>query len=77
MRLLSMLFMTAILAATIQAQHHHDEELHFSHPLITESPSPDTKVRFDYFYRRFRADKTSEHSPRIEFEYAFRPTFSV
>ena len=62
---------------TVQAQHHHDEELHFSHPLITESPSPDTKVRFDYFYRRFKADKTSEHSPRVEFEYAFRPSFSV
>ena len=77
MRLLSILFITAILATTIQAQHHHDEELHFSHPLITESPSPDTKVRFDYFYRRFRADRTSEHSPRVEFEYAFRPTFSV
>jgi hypothetical protein len=77
MKLLSVLFITAILATTIQAQHHHDEELHFSHPLITESPSPDTKVRFDYFYRRFRADRTSEHSPRLEFEYAFRPTFSV
>jgi hypothetical protein len=77
MRLLSILFITAILATTVQAQHHHDEELHFSHPLITESPSPDTKVRFDYFYRRHRADRTSEHSPRVEFEYAFRPTFSV
>ena len=24
--------------------------LHFSHPLIAESPSPDTKVRLDYFF---------------------------
>ena len=77
MRLLSALLLTVILATTIQAQHHHDDELHFSHPLITESPSPDTKVRFDFFYRRFRADRTSEHSPRVEFEYAFRPSFSV
>lgn len=77
MKLLSILFLTAILVTTIQAQHHHDEELHFSHPLITESPSPDTKFRFDYFYRHFRADRTSEHSPRVEFEYAFNPSFSV
>jgi hypothetical protein len=64
-----------------QCQHHHhheEEELHFSHPLIVESPSPDTKVRFDYFYRRFRNGiRGSEHTPRVEFEYAFRPTFSI
>jgi hypothetical protein len=77
LRTFFLLFLTVILAPAIRAQHHHDEELHFSHPLITESPSPDTKVRFDYFYRRFRADKTSEHSPRIEFEYAFKPSFSI
>jgi hypothetical protein len=77
LRLLSVLALTIILATTVQAQHHHDEELHFSHPLITESPSPDTKVRFDYFYRRFGADKTTEHSPRVEFEYAFKSSFSV
>ena len=77
MRPLFLLLLSVILASTIQAQHHHDEELHFSHPLITESPSPDTKVRFDYFYRRFRPDRTSEHSPRVEFEYAFKPSFSV
>lgn len=72
------LVLTVILATTIQAQHHHDEELHFSHPLITESPSPDTKVRFDYFYRKFRAgEKATEHTPRVEFEYAFRASFSV
>ena len=60
-------------------QHRHEEEeLHFSHPLITESPSPDTKIRFDYFYRRFRnGERTIEQTPRIEFEYAFRPTFSI
>lgn len=77
MRLLLLLLLTVIFAPTIQAQHHHDDELHFSHPLITESPSPDTKVRFDYFYRRFGSDRTSEHSPRVEFEYAFKPSFSI
>jgi hypothetical protein len=78
LRKLFFLTLILILATTVQAQHHHDEELHFSHPLITESPSPDTKVRFDYFYRRFRSgESASEHSSRVEFEYAFRPSFSV
>ena len=77
MRTFFLLLLTVIPVPAILAQHQHDEKLHFSHPLIAESPSPDTKVRFDYFYRRFRADKTSEHSPRLEFEYAFRPSFSI
>src|ERR1051325_4061097 len=81
------LSMFAIFAAMIflgpataysQSHHHEEEELHFSHPLIVESPSPDTKIRFDYFYRRFRDGlRASEHTPRVEFEYAFRPTFSI
>ena len=29
---------------------HRDKGLHFSHPLISESPSPDTKIRLDYFF---------------------------
>jgi hypothetical protein len=58
---------------------HHPSDLHFSHPLIVESPSPDTKVRFDYFYRRFNesGEIVSEHTPRLEFEYAFRRSFSI
>ena len=78
MRHLSFMVLTFILAATVQAQHHHEDELHFSHPLIAESPSPDTKVRFDYFYRRFRVgQRSNEHTSRVEFEYAFQPSFSV
>ena len=70
--------LTVILATTVQAQHHHEEDLHFSHPLIAESPSPDTKVRFDFFYRRFTTgERATEQTPRIEFEYAFRPSFSI
>lgn len=71
-------WLVCALASTAAGQHHHEEELHFSHPLIAESPSPDTKIRFDYFYRRFRnGEREGEHTPRVEFEYAFRPTFSV
>jgi hypothetical protein len=81
--LLVFCFLLAIGCASLaQAQEHHhgdDEELHFSHPLIAESPSPDTKVRFDYFYRKFgsNADHAVKHGPRLEFEYAFRRDFSI
>lgn len=65
--------------AQAQEHHHEEDELHFSHPLIAESPSPDTKIRFDYFYRKLRtsAGLEAEHTPRVEFEYAFRPDFSI
>lgn len=59
---------------------HHHGKLHFSHPLIVESPSPDTKVRFDYFYSRREdedGERFSDHEGRIEAEYAFRPEFSI
>ncbi len=32
-------------------------DLHFSHPLISESPSPDTKVRFDYLAAKEGGDE--------------------
>ncbi|MGB8511081.1 MAG: hypothetical protein WCD76_22105 [Pyrinomonadaceae bacterium] len=59
--------------------HHHHAHIHFSHPLIAESPSPDTKIRFDYFYQRFDDDgvEAADHTARLEFEYAFRPSFSI
>lgn len=53
--------------------------LHFSHPLITESPSPDTKARLDYFLQHL--DDGDEqgfvHTVRLEAEYAFHPTLSL
>jgi len=78
MKIVLVLSAAFLLQANVFAQHHHEEELHFSHPLIVESPSPDTKIRFDYFYHRFRnGERAGEHTPRVEFEYAFRPTFSI
>lgn len=82
------LFVTfAICAAvpfTVMAQEHGHEHdhgdregpLHFAHPIFTESPSPDTKVRLDYLFRQITAD-TREHSMRLEAEYAFNPSVSI
>jgi hypothetical protein len=76
-------FLIALLAVSSTfaiGQHSHDHgEMHFSHPLIVESPSPDTKVRLDYFFSRRNdaGEIISGHTPRLEFEYAFRRSFSI
>lgn len=61
------------------ADHDHDHGvLHFSHPMVTESPSPDTKFRLDGEF--LRVDQpVGPHATeyRAEFEYAFAPTFSL
>ncbi len=67
--------------------HHHDGAdhvtyntlPHFNHPLVAESPSPDTKVRTGVEYSRFsHADATVHLSSFfLEGEYAFHPSFSV
>lgn len=58
---------------------HAGAPLHFAHPVVTESPSPDTKLRVDY--RRRDADSaggdTTFDTLRVEGEYAFSPSLSV
>jgi hypothetical protein len=59
--------------------HDHDHDhLHFSHPLVTESPSPDTKLRLDYVGTRSN-DPTGVHENtfRLEGEYAFNHSVSL
>lgn len=67
--------------ASTQDRHDHDsthDGLHFSHPLIAESPSPDTKVRLDYFFRNDAGeDGGSRNTLRIEAEYAFARWLSI
>ena len=54
----------------------HDGPIHFAHPLFTESPSPDTKLRVDYLFRQVTSG-VHEHSMRLEGEYAFTPSISI
>jgi len=53
------------------------EHIHFAHPLVTETPSPDTKIRLDYFYRNINSGNLKENTIRFEGEYAFNPSFSI
>lgn len=66
----------------IHAQEHdedHDHDhLHFSHPLVTESPSPDTKIRFDLLAARTSGPAgLHENTFRLEGEYAFNHSVSL
>lgn len=51
----------------------HHTDLHFVHPLFTESVSPDTKIRLDYLLQNPGSNKETE----LEGEYAFSRFFSV
>jgi hypothetical protein len=80
----SMLFVALffIPLAGMRAQGHEEEHdhdhLHFSHPLVTESPSPDTKLRLDYIYALTSGTGgVREDIFRIEGEYAFTHSLSL
>ncbi len=66
-----------VTAARAQHTHDHDHHgqpgLHFVHPLVAESNSPDTKVRISYEY----LDPAAEHELEFEGEYAFSRAFSI
>jgi hypothetical protein len=53
---------------------HHDR-LHFSHPMFTESVSPDTKIRTDFLQTWATDENESEFG--VEAEYSPHPAFSV
>lgn len=70
---------------------HHNGGLHFSHPLISESPTPDTKIRLDYFFLDVDGEvedeelgeegegpsRFKESTIRLELEYAFTRNISI
>lgn len=75
-----LLSLTSVASAQDHDQQEHDHGgLHFSHPIVSESPSPDTKVRVDYGFRDLDlGDGTfSQNGTRLEAEYAFHPSFSI
>src|SRR5689334_7077921 len=80
---IALLLLVPFCVVTVCAQEHDDHAhgpLHFSHPIITESASPDTKLRFDYGFQRFsgeQGDQGNDHTSRVEFEYALNKNVSV
>ncbi len=89
--LLLLLILTPDLAVSDDGHWHQTQGLHFSHPLISESPSPDTKIRLDYFFLDVDTEvedeelgeegegpqKFKESTIRLELEYAFNRNISV
>jgi len=69
--------LTGMKAQEHEEDHDHDH-LHFSHPLVTESPSPDTKVRLDYIGARTSDPSgVQENTFRLEGEYSFNRSVSL
>jgi hypothetical protein len=71
-----------------EGESHAKKSLHFSHPLISESPSPDTKIRLDYFFMDVEGEHEEgeeeeggggfkDHTLRLEAEYAFSRNISI
>lgn len=56
---------------------HSHGGLHFSHPLFTESVSPDTKIRTDYNVLDLGAQEGTKHEFSLALEYALGRSFSV
>lgn len=54
----------------------HEDHLEFSHPLFTESISPDTKIRFNYINTNVD-DSLTSHGFNLEMEYSPVPAFSL
>ncbi len=74
-KIVAMVVVALVMARQADAQEDHSHGLHFSHPLFTESVSPDTKVRFNT-HREWETDgRAWEHE--FEAEYAFHRAFSI
>lgn len=63
-------FSQAHVQADVGDAHQGQNPLHFSHPLVAESPSPDTKIRVDHMFTNLAGDEGEQHALRFEGEYA-------
>lgn len=84
MKRLVLLTAAAVLinAQSVLAHEQQDPALHFTHPLATESPVPDTKVRLDYIWQRVPGhhegdDKSDLSTVRATAEYAFDESVGI
>ncbi len=79
--LLPVVLFTVSLGAQTPANPSENEghaHLHFSHPMVTESPSPDTKLRFDFVHLRSSgAIPAQVNEYRAEYEYGFTDALSL
>ena len=76
--LIATLFFMPLSGMKAQEPEEDHDHLHLSHPLVTESPSPDTKLRLDYIGTR-TSDPTGvrENTFRLEGEYSFNHSVSL
>src|SRR2546423_3848068 len=75
---IALLLIPTIVQAQEPADDHDHGHLHFSHPLVTESPSPDTKIRLDYIATNISdGPGLHENTIRIEGEYTFTHSLSL
>lgn len=65
--------------AAAEGHHHHGGgeagPLHFTHPLVAESPTPDRKIHLGY--RFDAADELDSHELHLHAEYSWHPAISV
>ncbi len=77
---LSALMLSLILCLGLESQAdvQTHEQLHFSHPMVSESPSPDTKIRLSLDHDNgTREEKADRDTVQLEAEYAFARWISV
>ena len=78
-QLITLLLIAPALLGAQEHQHDDDHDhLHFSHPLVTESPTPDTKIRLDYLTLWANdVPEFRDNLVRVEGEYAFADGISL
>jgi len=68
-------------ATPVWANDDHGSTIHFDHPLVAESPTPDTKIRLDYQYQNKPGEEDEAGSKvstvNLEAEYAFSPSLGI